>query len=262
MFIFASVFFGSPGLQGKNIFLLNIIFDNVSFQYSNSDRKILDNVCFNIKKNTRNYIIGESGSGKTTIFKLLLRLYEASDGKIFFDNNEINKYKLSSIRSNISAVFQNTLIFNDSLYNNINLDNQNININFESLMRDLNIDEFSNKMTEKFDTIIGVDGVSLSGGEMQRIAIARAIIKNSPILLLDEATNSLDSINELEINKTLDKYFEEKTVIIIAHKLSTIKNADNIIVLKDGKVMGEGNYKSLEKNNQYFNELIHSSLIT
>ncbi|MGB0574182.1 MAG: ABC transporter ATP-binding protein [Hyphomicrobiales bacterium] len=240
----------------------NIIFDNVSFQYSNSDRKILDNVCFNIKKNTRNYIIGESGSGKTTIFKLLLRLYEASDGKIFFDNNEINKYKLSSIRSNISAVFQNTLIFNDSLYNNINLNNQNMNINFESLIQDLNINEFSNKLSKKLDTIIGIDGVSLSGGEMQRIAIARAIIKNSPILLLDEATNSLDSINELEINKTLDKYFEEKTVIIIAHKLSTIKNADNIIVLKNGKVMGEGNYKSLEKNNQYFNELIHSSLIT
>lgn len=240
----------------------HIIFDNVSFKYSNSDRKILDNVSFNIKKNTRNYIIGESGSGKTTIFKLLLRLYEASDGKIFFDNSEISKYKLSSIRSNMASVFQNTLIFNDSLYNNINLNNQNININFESLMSDLNIDEFSNKMTEKFDTIIGVDGVSLSGGEMQRIAIARAIIKNSPILLLDEATNSLDSINELEINKTLDKYFEEKTVIIIAHKLSTIKNADNIIVLKDGKVMGEGNYKDLEKTNHYFNELIHSSLIT
>ena len=240
----------------------NIIFDNVSFKYSNSDRKILDNVNFNIKKNTRNYIIGESGSGKTTIFKLLLRLYEASDGKIFFDDNAINKYKLSSIRSNISSVFQNTLIFNDSLYNNINLDNQNMNINFDSLMQDLNINEFSNKLSKKFDTIIGIDGVSLSGGEMQRIAIARAIIKNSPILLLDEATNSLDSINELEINKTLDKYFEEKTVIIIAHKLSTIKNADNIIVLKDGKVMGEGTYKSLEKNNQYFNELIHSSLIT
>ena len=240
----------------------NIIFDNVSFKYSNSDRNILDNVNFNIKKNTRNYIIGESGSGKTTIFKLLLRLYEASDGKIFFDDNAINKYKLSSIRSNISSVFQNTLIFNDSLYNNINLDNQNMNINFDSLMQDLNINEFSNKLSKKFDTIIGIDGVSLSGGEMQRIAIARAIIKNSPILLLDEATNSLDSINELEINKTLDKYFEEKTVIIIAHKLSTIKNADNIIVLKDGKVMGEGTYKSLEKNNQYFNELIHSSLIT
>jgi len=240
----------------------NIIFDNVSFKYSNSDRNILDNVNFNIKKNTRNYIIGESGSGKTTIFKLLLRLYEASDGKIFFDNSEISKYKLNSIRSNISSVFQNTLIFNDTLYNNINLDNQNININFESLMQDLNIDEFSNKLSKNFDTIIGVDGVSLSGGEMQRIAIARAIIKNSPILLLDEATNSLDSINELEINKTLDKYFEEKTVIIIAHKLSTIKNADNIIVLKDGKVMGEGTYKNLEKTNHYFNELINSSLIT
>ena len=239
----------------------NIFFDNVSFQYSKSDRKILDNISFKIRKNTRNYIIGESGSGKTTIFKLLLRLYNSSSGKIFFDNTEIEKYKLASIRSNISSVFQNTLIFNDSLYNNINLNNQNIAINFESLMQDLNIDEFSDKLSKKFNTMIGIDGVSLSGGEMQRVAIARAIIKNSPILLLDEATNSLDSINELEINKTLDKYFEEKTVIIIAHKLSTIKNADNIIVLKDGKVMGEGTYKELEKTNTYFNELIHSSMI-
>ncbi|MBL6770009.1 MAG: ABC transporter ATP-binding protein [Rhizobiales bacterium] len=239
----------------------NIFFDNVSFQYSKSDRKILDNISFKIRKNTRNYIIGESGSGKTTIFKLLLRLYNTSSGKIFFDNTEIDKYKLASIRSNISSVFQNTLIFNDSLYNNINLNNQNIAINFKSLMQDLNIDEFSDKLSKKFNTMIGIDGVSLSGGEMQRVAIARAIIKNSPILLLDEATNSLDSINELEINKTLDKYFEEKTVIIIAHKLSTIKNADNIIVLKDGKVMGEGTYKELEKTNSYFNELIHSSMI-
>lgn len=239
----------------------NIFFDNVSFQYSKSDRKILDNISFKIRKNTRNYIIGESGSGKTTIFKLLLRFYNTSSGKIFFDNTEIDKYKLASIRSNISSVFQNTLIFNDSLYNNINLNNQNIAINFESLMQDLNIDEFSDKLSKKFNTMIGIDGVSLSGGEMQRVAIARAIIKNSPILLLDEATNSLDSINELEINKTLDKYFEEKTVIIIAHKLSTIKNADNIIVLKDGKVMGEGTYKELEKTNTYFNELIHSSMI-
>ena len=239
----------------------NIFFENVSFQYSKSDRKILDNISFKIRKNTRNYIIGESGSGKTTIFKLLLRLYNTSSGKIFFDNTEIDKYKLASIRSNISSVFQNTLIFNDSLYNNINLNNQDIAINFESLMQDLNIDEFSDKLSKKFNTMIGIDGVSLSGGEMQRVAIARAIIKNSPILLLDEATNSLDSINELEINKTLDKYFEEKTVIIIAHKLSTIKNADNIIVLKDGKVMGEGTYKELEKTNTYFNELIHSSMI-
>ena len=239
----------------------NISFENVSFQYSNSKRKILDNISFNIKKNTRNYIIGESGSGKTTIFKLILRLHDSSEGKIFLDKTEINRYKLASIRNNISSVFQNTLIFNDSLHNNITLTNQNTNIDFENLMQALNINEFSDKLSEKFDTIIGINGVSLSGGEMQRIAIARAIIKNSPILLLDEATNSLDSINELEINKTLDKYFVDKTVIIIAHKLSTIKNADNIIVLKDGKIMGEGTYKELEQTNTYFNELIASSLL-
>ena len=128
-------------------------------------------------------------------------------------------------------------------------------------MDDLNINNFADKLPNKYDTKIGIDGISLSGGELQRLAIARAIYKNAPLLLLDEATNSLDSINEIEINKTLDKYFTDKTVLIIAHKLETIKDADNIIVLKDGNMVGAGKYEDLEENNEYFQDLINSSFL-
>ena len=150
-----------------------------------------------------------------------------------------------------------------TLKNNINLkkNESSENIDFEKLMDDLNINNFADKLQNKYDTKIGIAGISLSGGELQRLAIARAIYKNAPLLLLDEATNSLDSINEIEINKTLDKYFKDKTVLIIAHKLETIKDADNIIVLKDGNMVGAGKYEDLQKENKYFQDLINSSFL-
>ena len=128
-------------------------------------------------------------------------------------------------------------------------------------MDDLNINNFVDKLSDKYNTKIGIDGISLSGGELQRLAIARAIYKDAPLLLLDEATNSLDSINEIEINKTLDRYFKDKTVLIIAHKLETIKDADNIIVLKDGNVVGTGKYEYLKNENKYFQDLINSPIL-
>ncbi len=238
-------------------------FENVSFKYKSDQRNVLNNITFAIKEGTRNYIIGESGAGKSTIFKLLIRLHEAKSGEIKFGDTEIQDIQIKSLRSCISVVSQNTFIFNDTLKNNINLkkNESSENINFEKLMDDLNINNFANKLQNKYDTKIGIDGISLSGGELQRLAIARAIYKNAPLLLLDEATNSLDSINEIEINKTLDKYFKDKTVLIIAHKLETIKDADNIIVLKDGNMVGAGKYEDLQKENKYFQDLINSSFL-
>ena len=238
-------------------------FENVSFKYKSDQRSVLNNITFTIKEGTRNYIIGESGAGKSTIFKLLIRLHEAKSGDIKFGDTDIEDIQIKSLRSCVSIVSQNTFIFNDTLKNNINL-NQNAsseNIDFHKLMDDLNINNFADKLPNKYDTKIGIDGISLSGGELQRLAIARAIYKNAPLLLLDEATNSLDSINEIEINKTLDKYFTDKTVLIIAHKLETIKDADNIIVLKDGNMVGAGKYEDLEENNEYFQDLINSSFL-
>jgi len=238
-------------------------FENVSFKYKSDQRNVLSNITFAIKEGTRNYIIGESGAGKSTIFKLLIRLHEAKSGEIKFGDTEIQDIQIKSLRSCVSIVSQNTFIFNDTLKNNINLkkNESSENIDFDKLMDDLNINNFADKLQNKYDTKIGIDGISLSGGELQRLAIARAIYKNAPLLLLDEATNSLDSINEIEINKTLDKYFIDKTVLIIAHKLETIKDADNIIVLKDGNMVGAGKYEDLEENNEYFQDLINSSFL-
>ena len=238
-------------------------FENISFKYKSDQRNVLNNITFAIKEGTRNYIIGESGAGKSTIFKLLIRLHEAKSGEIKFGDTEIQDIQIKSLRSCVSVVTQNTFIFNDTLKNNINLkkNESSENIDFEKLMDDLNINNFADKLQNKYDTKIGIDGISLSGGELQRLAIARAIYKNAPLLLLDEATNSLDSINEIEINKTLDKYFKDKTVLIIAHKLETIKDADNIIVLKDGNMVGAGKYEDLQKENKYFQDLINSSFL-
>ena len=240
-----------------------ILFDNVSFKYKQDQHNVLNNITFALKEGTRNYIIGESGAGKSTIFKLLIRLHDVKNGDIKFGKTDIDDIKIKSLRSSISIVSQNTFIFNDSLKNNINLEQNESaeNIDFDELMDDLNINNFVDKLPNKYNTKIGIDGISLSGGELQRLAIARAIYKNAPLLLLDEATNSLDSINEIEINKTLDKYFTDKTVLIIAHKLETIKDADNIIVLKEGNVVGSGKYSDLQEKNKYFQDLINSSFL-
>ena len=240
-----------------------ILFDNVSFKYKQDQHNVLNNITFTLKEGTRNYIIGESGAGKSTIFKLLIRLHDVKNGDIKFGKIDIDDIKIKSLRSSISIVSQNTFIFNDSLKNNINLEQYESaeNIDFDELMDDLNINNFVDKLPNKYNTKIGIDGISLSGGELQRLAIARAIYKNAPLLLLDEATNSLDSINEIEINKTLDKYFTDKTVLIIAHKLETIKDADNIIVLKEGNVVGSGKYSDLQEKNKYFQDLINSSFL-
>ena len=240
-----------------------LTFENVSFRYKSDQRDVLNKITFTIKEGTRNYIIGESGAGKSTIFKLLIRLNEAKSGNIKFGNTDIEDIQIKSLRSCISFVSQNTFIFNDTLKNNINLQhNENSEtIDFNKLMDDLNINNFVDKLSDKYNTKIGIDGVSLSGGELQRLAIARAIYKDAPLLLLDEATNSLDSINEIEINKTLDRYFKDKTVLIIAHKLETIKDADNIIVLKDGNVVGTGKYEYLKNENKYFQDLINSPIL-
>ncbi len=237
-------------------------FENITFKYKSDQRDVLNNITFAIKEGTRNYIIGESGAGKSTVFKLLTRLHEAKSGNIKFGEIDISDIQLKSLRSQISIVSQNTFIFNDTLKNNINLqpNKSSKNIDFDKLMDDLNITNFVDKLSDKYNTKIGIDGISLSGGELQRLAIARSIYKDAPLLLLDEATNSLDSINEIEINKTLDKYFKDKTVLIIAHKLETIKNADNIIILKDGNVVGSGKYEHLKKDNKYFQDLINSTL--
>jgi len=183
-------------------------------------------------------------------------------GNVYIDDQNIKKLQIKSLRDSIALVSQDVILFDKSIMKNIAIANPKAS-KFEIIEASKKADahNFIIKLKKSYKTITGDRGLNLSGGERQKISIARALIKQPRILLLDEATNSLDSINEIEINKTLDKYFKDKTVIIIAHKLETIKDADNIIVLKDGNMVGAGKYEDLQKENKYFQELINSSFL-
>ncbi len=241
-----------------------IIFENVSFKYDlTSSKNIIDNLCINIPRGKVTAIVGESGSGKTTLLKLLLKFYEPTGGKIFIDNMDLKNYNNNEWRKNIGAVMQDGFIFSDSIKNNIAesenafyVDEDKIDLSLEIA----HLKEFVHKLPEKTNTKIGGSGVGMSGGQKQRLLIARAVYKNPQILLLDEATSALDANTERIIKDNFDEFSKNKTVIIIAHRLSTVVNADNILVLKDGKLIEEGNHESLIGNRSYYYSLIKDQL--
>lgn len=238
----------------------DIEFRNVTFKYD--QKNVLNNVSFHIKPNETIGIVGKSGSGKTTIFNLLSKLYDVNDNQIFIDGVDINKLSEDTIRNNISAITQNPYIFNLSVKDNIRLVNPKVK-NSEIIEKSklAVFDEIANKLPNKYDTIIGEGGVILSGGERQRLAITRALVKNSEIILLDEATSSLDNETQNNIQESIRKISQDYTIIIIAHRLSTIKNCDRIIVLNNGKIVGEGTHDELIKNNKYYKTLYEKDLI-
>ena len=241
----------------KNKIILNefnhsIEFSNVSFAYDKNNN-VLNNINLKIKKNENIALVGVSGAGKTTFADLIPRYYNVIDGGIFIDNTNINDINVHSLRRKIGIVSQDSILFNESVYNNIKYGNENATSEDIYKAADIaNAIEFVNKFPEKFDTLVGEKGTKVSGGQKQRIAIARAIIKNPDILILDEATSALDSESELKIKEAIDKISSNKTLIVIAHRLSTIKNADRILLFKDGKIIEEGNHKKLyELNGEY-----------
>ena len=190
--------------------------------------------------------VGHSGSGKSTLLNLIPRIYDPTEGKVLFDGQNIKNLNLKSIRKEISIVDQNTTLFDDTVFNNIKYAKPESSKEEIFKAAELSMSsEFINKLDKKFDTIIGENGVKLSGGEKQRISIARAILKDSSIILLDEATSSLDSDTEEKIKKALDKLTKNKTTIVIAHRLSTILNSNKIYVIDKGSVVGEGNHNTL-----------------
>ena len=199
-------------------------------------------------------IAGESGSGKTTLVNLLTRFYTPSSGLISINNQDINSFDLESYRSNFSYVDQNVRLFNDSISGNIAF-GQKDKMSSETITNAAKIsnsNEFIEKLDNKYDSEIGEDGVTLSGGQRQRLSIARAIAKDSPILILDEATSALDSATEKLVQSAINKMQKGRTTIIIAHRLSTIKNADRIIVLKDGEIIEQGTHSELiEASGEY-----------
>jgi len=238
----------NTGEQLMNDFEGDIIFKNVSFLY-NDEKVSLNNINLTIKKGETIALVGSTGSGKTTLINLLIRFYNPTKGKIFINNKDINSFDLNSFRSNFSFVDQNVRLFNDTISGNIAF-GQIHKMTKDSIVEAAKISnsmEFIEKLDAKFDSEIGEDGVTLSGGQRQRLSIARAIAKDSPILILDEATSALDSATEKLVQSAIKNMHKDRTKIIIAHRLSTIQDADRIIVLKDGQIIEQGSHKELLK---------------
>ena len=229
-------------------------FTNVSFSYPKGNKPVLTNININIKAGEKIALVGKSGGGKTTLLNLIPKFYDVSSGFVKLDDVDINTISLNSLRKSLALVSQDTILFNDTIYNNIaygNLDSVSIE-KVKKAAKAANALEFINKLPNGFNHIIGDRGVRLSGGQKQRIAIARAILKNAPILLLDEATSALDSESERLVQVALDNLMSNKTSIVIAHRLSTIRNADKIIVMDQGRIVGEGKHNTLIKNNKFY----------
>ena len=223
-----------------------INFENVFFKYEENEKNVLNNISLEFEGGKMTALVGHSGSGKSTILNLIPRFYQAQDGNIKIDNQSIYDVTINSLRKNISLVSQETTLFDDTIKNNIKYANEHASDEEVLEVAKLsNSDEFIEKLPNKFETLIGENGVRLSGGEKQRISIARAMIKKSSIILLDEATSSLDSETEAKIQEALNILTKNKTTIVIAHRLSTILNSNNIYLIDSGKVIDNGKHENL-----------------
>ena len=245
----------SQQLNAKNLDLETgtIEFKNVSFKYPKTDKKILNSISLNFAGKKMTALVGHSGAGKSTILNLIPRFYDVNDGEIRIDGQSIYGCSINSLRRNLSLVSQDTTLFDDTIKNNIAYANLEAsqkeiedaaNLSFAS--------EFIEKLPDKFETLIGENGVRLSGGEKQRLSIARAILKKSSIILLDEATSSLDAETEDKIQKAINFLTKGRTTIVIAHRLSTILNSDRIYVVDRGEINGEGKHEELLKTSEVY----------
>tara|TARA_A100001015_G_scaffold5095_1_gene6458 strand:- start:4885 stop:6630 length:1746 start_codon:yes stop_codon:yes gene_type:complete len=239
----------------------DIKFENVSFKYENTDEKAIKNINLEIKGNTMAAFVGHSGAGKSTIINLLPRFYDPEDGSIKVDGQDIRKVSLYSLRKNLSLVSQDVILFDDTIKNNILYAKNNATKNeLDRACQYAAADEFIKKLPQGYDTLIGENGVRLSGGQKQRISIARAILKESPIILLDEATSSLDADSEEVVQNAIINLTKNKTTLVIAHRLSTIHNADKIFVLKNGKIIDSGKHDFLISKCEEYKSLYQKQL--
>jgi len=239
----------------------NIEFENVSFKYETTVNKAIRSINIKIEGGSMTAFVGQSGAGKSTIINLIPRFYDPQEGRIKIDNQDIKEVTLDSLRKNISLVSQDVVLFDDTVRNNILYANANASEQeFDEACRFAAANEFIEKLPNKYETIIGENGVRLSGGQKQRISIARAMLKKASIILLDEATSSLDSDSEGVVQNAIANLTKNKTTLVIAHRLSTIHNARNIFVLKNGKIIDTGNHDYLIKNSEEYKSLYQKQL--
>ncbi|MEA4816416.1 MAG: ABC transporter ATP-binding protein [Lachnospiraceae bacterium] len=232
----------------------DIIFENVSFGYG--EKEVLHNISLTMKQGTLTALVGPSGSGKSTIMKLCARFYDPSKGRVSFGGIDESSMDPEKLMEKISMVFQDVYLFQDTVGNNIRFGKENATDKemIEAAKKACCYD-FIMELPKGFDTMVGEGGCTLSGGEKQRISIARAMLKNAPVVLLDEATASLDPENEVEVQKAIGELISGRTVIVIAHRLKTVRAADNIIVMEGGKIKEEGTHESLTQKNGLYNKL-------
>ena len=236
-------------------------FKNVSFAYK-KEKEILHNISFKVKANTTVAFVGKSGSGKSTIFSLLNKLYNVDDGKIFIDGYDINTLTKDSIRNNMSIITQNPYIFNLSIRDNLLLVKEKVTEKeMIKACKTACLHDFIMSLPNGYDTIVGEGGITLSGGERQRLAIARALIKKTEIILFDEATSALDNETQEKIQKAIHNLKGKYTILIIAHRLSTIVNSDKIIMIDKGKIVGEGTHKYLMEKSLKYQKLYQADLL-
>ena len=242
-----------PDPVNLDVFNNAIEFDQIHFEYSDSDDRVLDEVSFSIQKGNVVALVGPSGSGKSTIADLIPRFFDVSKGELRIDGNDVRKISFSSLRGSMGIVTQEVILFNDTIRKNIAYGQSDVTEEgIQKAAEAANALEFIEQTPDGFDTLIGERGVNLSGGQKQRLAIARALLKNPPILILDEATSALDTESEKMVQKAIEVLMKDRTVLVIAHRLSTVQNADKIVVLDKGKILEVGSHNELyEKGGLY-----------
>ena len=247
--------------EDKDLTSFDVRFDNVEFQYG--DNRVIKGLSFVAKQNEVTAIVGPSGCGKTTVLRLISRLYDYDKGEISIGGQDIKDISTRSMFKNISMVFQNVDLFDFSIMDNIRMGRKDASDEEVLAAAKLaNVDKIVAKLPNGYDTLIGENGSKLSGGERQRISIARAFLKNAPIVLLDEISASLDVENEMEIQVSINRLIEGKTIIIISHRLKSIEKADNILVMKDGILDSQGCHEDLLKESDLYRSMVEKSRLT